>query len=413
MSARTLYVTSDGLLQPLGHSQVVRVIEKLAKCGHPYDVLSLERPDDLARGDAVAKVQSQLSSAGISWSAHAYDVRGGGKAAFHNIATLSRLVVSACRGSRYSLVHARSYHGGLAAQAAFRLTRTPYIFDARAYWIDERYEEGRWFTHPVALSAARAAEHRLFSDAAAVVCLTEIQADDIRLGRFGDNGGRPVVAIPTCADFGDFTLERRKSLPGRVAPDVWKRVRGKKVLGFVGSINKSYRMEESARVAVRAAELDPSLHVLALSGQRAGYEALFASAGLSPDRYTIARADHDAMPDWVALLTWGILLLEASPAKRGSMPTKLAEFFASGVRALHYGGNAEIASWVRRAASGYVMTSLDARALDAAAQFIATSTVDADALAKARAIAEPHFGLSQGVARYAQLLHSLFSNLKK
>ena len=38
---RILYVTADGLLEPLGFSQVVRVVEGLVRRGLRYDILSL------------------------------------------------------------------------------------------------------------------------------------------------------------------------------------------------------------------------------------------------------------------------------------------------------------------------------------------------------------------------------------
>ena len=62
MAPSLLYVTSDGLLESLGFSQVVRVIEGLAARGWQYQVLSLEKPADLQRVDRVRAVESILLS---------------------------------------------------------------------------------------------------------------------------------------------------------------------------------------------------------------------------------------------------------------------------------------------------------------------------------------------------------------
>lgn len=54
------YLTADGLLEPIGFSQVVRVIEALARRGWRYRVVSLERPQDLARESRVREVRQRL-----------------------------------------------------------------------------------------------------------------------------------------------------------------------------------------------------------------------------------------------------------------------------------------------------------------------------------------------------------------
>ena len=152
--------------------------------------------------------------------------------------------------------------------------------------------------------------------------------------------------------------------------------------------------------------LRPDAHLLVLSGQREEYERRLT--GVDPARVTLTRADHDAMPEWLSLLDWGLLLLNpASPAKRASVPTKLAEFFATGVRVAQFGCNEEISDWVRRAGSGVVLPSVDAQGLEAAARLIAASTRDEAVLARAREVTAPHFSLKSGLERYEALWRRL------
>ena len=55
-----LYVTFDGLLQPLGRSQVVRYLERLSDRGWQFCILSLERAQDLADSERVAALEAKL-----------------------------------------------------------------------------------------------------------------------------------------------------------------------------------------------------------------------------------------------------------------------------------------------------------------------------------------------------------------
>lgn len=402
-----LYLTADGLLEPLGHSQVVRVVEALARRGWPYRIHSLEKPGDLADEHRVRGLRERLAAAGVSWSFDVYDMAGSAGAAMRNEQALVRAAVHA---KDVGGVHARAYHGAVAALARWFTRGTPYVFDARSYWFDERIEEGRWFTSPVRVGLARGVEHQLFARAAGVVTLTELQADDVRRGRFGPSRHRAVACITTCADFDDFC--RRERLPG-VPAEILRRLSGKRVVGVVGSINRSYLVDETLALCAAVLARDPSFHLLVLSGQAAEYERRLKALGVEASRFTLTRAKHEDMPEWLSLLEWGMLLLNpTSAAKRASMPTKLAEFFACGVRPVQFGCNAEVSDWVRTAQSGLVLDAVTSSALSAAAAQIVESRGADAVLARAREIAQPHFSLEAGLSKYAAVLDATFGDLR-
>jgi len=379
---------------------VARVVEGLSRRGWAYDILSLEKAPDLERTGRVREVEQRLARAGVTWHRSPYDWSRSGGAAVKNLGTLARQAVRLAMRGRVRAIHARAYHGAFAGLAAWTAAGLPYVFDARSYWIDEKLEEGRWFTTPVRLGLARGLEHQLFARAAGVVTLTELQASDVRAGRFGANGDRPVVCVPTTADYEDFRRRPPAELT-RVPAGVRARLAGKLVLAVIGSINRSYLVDETLDLARRVMARRPDAHLLILSGQQQEYEDRLVAIGVDTARVTQAKADHDAMPQWMSLLDWCLLLLNpASPAKRASVPTKLAELFASGVRPAQFGCNAEVSEWVRRAGSGFVLPSVEAGALEDAARRIAEWQGDAASLARAREITAAHFSLQTGLERY-------------
>jgi hypothetical protein len=401
---RVHYLTADGLLEPLGYSQIVRVVEGLAARGWRYRITSLEKPRDLANEERVAAVRARLARAGVEWRWFPYEEGGGARAAARNEWVLAHAAIEAGRRREVTASHARSYHGAMAALAAKVASGVPYVFDTRSYWFDERLEEGRWFTSPLRLAVARGLEHQLFTQAAAVVTLTELQAEDVRSGKFGPPRGRPIVCITTSADFDDFR-RRRAEMCTAVPTSLRSVMAGKTVVGIVGSINRSYLVEETLELATLVLERSPRAHLLVLSGQRAEYERRLQSLGVDLERVTVSRADHEAMPQWLSLMTWGLLLLQAnSPAKRASMPTKLGEFLAAGVRPVQFGCNAEVAEWVRRTGSGVVLQDVTSEALRAVADVMLERPVNDAELELARQRAAPHFSLAAAVERYDSML---------
>ncbi len=396
-----VYVTADGILQPLGHSQVVRVVERLAQRGYRYTIVSLERRADLAREGARERLLRQLGDAGVQWE-HATFAEGGGPArAAANLARLTAVTARAAMRSGARLVHARAYHGALVGLTLAQTSAVRYLFDTRSYWFDERGEAGQW--GPAAYRAAGHVERALFRGAAGAVALTHLQAEDLRGGRFGPWGSRAVTTIPTCADFDEFRSREEIA----IAPALTAFADDGLLVGFVGSVNASYRIDRAMELARRVLDLRSDARVVALTSDVDGHRRLFDQHGIPRDRTLVVSVSHRDMPRWVPRLDWGALILKTSPSKRASMPTKLAEFFAAGVRPIHHGCNEEVADWVHRAGSGISLDDLSDDALDAAARTIATAPRDVAALSRARAVAEPHFSLASGVERYARILDEL------
>src|SRR4051794_8169649 len=118
-----LYVTFDGILQPIGYSQVVRLVEGLAQRGVPYHVLSLERDDDLRDARRVAAVRTRLAAAGVDWELLRYDTAGTAGAAARNVGRMTAAVTRLAAKRRVRLIHARSYHAAFAAFSAHATTR--------------------------------------------------------------------------------------------------------------------------------------------------------------------------------------------------------------------------------------------------------------------------------------------------
>jgi hypothetical protein len=404
-----LYLTVDGVLQPLGYSQICRPLLGLARRGFRYKLLSMESRADLANPARVGELQAELAGAGIDWAYLPYDPAGNARAAGLNLVKLAGKAGQLVLRGDVGLIHARAYHAALVARALKRSLRVPYLFDARGRWIDERLLGGRWFTNPLVERGARVVERSLYGNASALVVLTQLHADDIRAGDFGKQDGKRIEVVTTCADFESFALTPRFSRDAQspIPAPLLERLADKLVLGFVGSTNAFYRHRESFQLAREVMERRPDAELLVISAQQREFTELAREARIPEQRITVTSVNHKAMPGWLQRIDWAIQLLNGGVAKRGSMPTKLAEFLATGVRPIHFGCNDEVAEWVRRTASGIVLESLEPRQLATAAEVVARSARDRPQLEHARDVAKPHFDLASGLDRYESVLREL------
>ncbi len=282
-----------------------------------------------------------------------------------------------------------------------------------SYWVDEKRDEGRWFTHPIAYAAGKRIERELFESSAAVVSLSRHGVDDVRAGVFGRwPTTRPAVNIPTIVDYDAFTITPS---PQALPEDLAARLRGKLVVGYIGSLNASYKVDAMCALFARVRALNPRAHLLGLTGQPDALAERLRAAGVDVDAdATLTRAPHSLMPAWLTHVDWGLMLLNSTYAKRASMPTKLAEFFAAGVRPVQLGCNDDVGEWVARARTGLALEDASDASLQRAAETIARSEARAagdpeliSRLEWARSETWSHFSLERGVDAYEGLLRAL------
>lgn len=393
-----VYISMDGALSHIGYSQVVRLIESLARKGVSMSLVSLERPRDLQQAERVAEIHRRLGHVNAEWTHGTYEEGGTGQSAIRNLTALARLTWLQSRERGRTILHARGYHGALAARAVAMRGRHAWIFDARGAWIDERLEEGRWFSSPVALAAARAVERDLYRRADSVVLLTELHRE--RVARIRSGSSRDTYVIPTCADFESF----RPYVEASDGAGVRERLGSGFLVGIVGSMNRAYRPRETARLARLLTDIRGDCRICVLSSHHEEWTACLGEAGVPKAKIVAKEVSHAEMPAHLSALHCVLMLLEPySAGKVGAMPTKLAECFAAEVAVCVFGGNSEILEWVERTRGGVVLSTLEEDALLAAAERLATSPHQPGTRERART----HFGLDSGSERYCRLYESL------
>ncbi len=385
-----VYLSFDGALEALGESQVVRPLVALAARGFGITLLTLEKPRDLARAP---ELSARLARAGIRWRHAEFAEQGrfGG-----NLVRLAKLALDE---KRATLLHARSLQAAAAALVVQRTLRARLVFDTRAFWSAQRRAQGSLsgWRFGVALGVERAA----YRMADAVVMLTELGVSEVEAGAFGAVRGI-VRCIPTLTDERAFTLARRVGEVPALVRDAGL------VLGFTGSVNADYLVDESLALWQRVARARPDAVLLALSPHEQALRARFTALGIDTARVVFASAPYADMARWLSWVDWGFLMLRDDPSKRASMPTKLGELLLSGVRPIHHGCNAEVGAWVAKTGTGFSVRLDD---LDAAAQRLLSD--DFAPLARGRELALQHFSLSHGVKAYAELWTTILSAAAK
>ncbi len=172
---RVLFISYNGMLDPLGQSQVIPYLKELSKEGVSFTLLSFERDHAYTRAglEQSADLRQELAESEIDWHwlpyhrspslpATGYDVWAG-------IRYGSRLV----RRTQIEMIHARSH---IPAAIALRLKRrfgVKMIFDVRGLLAEEYADAGHWRKDSIPYRITKAVEARALAAADGVVTLTE------------------------------------------------------------------------------------------------------------------------------------------------------------------------------------------------------------------------------------------------
>ena len=70
---KVLYITYDGLTDPLGQSQILPYLLGLSKQGYQFTILSFEKKERFAKGEKA--IQDLIEPAGIGWMPLSFSTR--------------------------------------------------------------------------------------------------------------------------------------------------------------------------------------------------------------------------------------------------------------------------------------------------------------------------------------------------
>ncbi len=374
-SPNVLYVTYDGLAEPLGESQVLGYLERLAD-SHRIHVVSFEKPADAQR---LGALRERLDAAGIGWTALSYHRRPPVLSTALDVARGARAVRRVARRANVDVYHARSDVPALMVDLG-RRGEGAFLFDIRGFWADERADAGQWSTTSVMYRLVKRLERRFYRRADAVVTLTEASVPVIRPWLSGDRV--PLRVIPTCA-----ALERF----GHSSPS-----EGPAHLVWCGSVGTFYRFDLAVRMA-------------ALSGRP--FTVLTRQADLAREKLAGVPADVRTVPPAQVPAELhagdaGLCLVEPSFARTASAPTRFAEHLAAGmpVAVTRFGDLAEIAE---REGVGVVIDDEREPALHEATARLLELAADEETQERCRRVAHERFDAAAGARRYAELYAQL------
>ena len=404
-AARVLYVTYDGLTDPLGRSQVLPYLTGLAELGHEITILSCEKPERMDKDGG--QIRKLCADAGLSWHPLHYHKQPPVLSSALDAAALERTAVRLHRERSFDVVHCRSYIPARAGLGLKRRFGVRFLFDMRGFWPDEKVEGNNWnLANPLYAAVYhyfKRLESRLLRGADAIVSLTAAGKAQLLTRAELPGADERITVIPCCVDFDHFPLADSASRKAArkhlgIAADA-------PVLLYLGSLGSWYMLDEMLDFfAVYAARKPEARFLFITPDAPQPIRAAAVARGVAADRLTILGASRDEVPGLMAAADLGLFFIKPVFSKTASSPTKMGEMLAVGLPIVANAGVGDVEQMVNDIGCGVAIGEFTPeRYGEALAQIEALTSSPTER----RDRALPWFDVKLGIEHYDEIYRAL------
>lgn len=398
--AKILYLTRNGLLEPLGRSQILPYLTRLAST-YSITVVSFEKPSDWADVSARSRIRNQCQKLGITWVPLRFHSEPRPFAAIYAIFELFAVTLfQSCLPRRPDLIHARSYVPCAIALLHHHLTGVPFLFDMRALWPEELITAGRIHRSSWLHLSLIWLERRCLQKAAGVVSLTQAGLSYLQGAYPHHFDNKPTLVIPTCADLDRFKPAPLLSTDPIIIGCIGTMLSGWFRINWLQSFCEAI-LRSTSEVRFEFVTQDSRQSVLSILNPKPEFL----------ERLVVHSARPDEMPSIIRRHTASVMFYAGgSTSELGRSPTRMAEVLGCGRPIITNPGIGDVEDVIKRHRVGIMVGESSVDEMDASVTDLFELLKDPQLSDRCRNTAKQLFSLEVGVSAYHQLYSDILTS---
>ncbi len=409
MPNHVLYLSYDGISDPLGQSQILPYLKGLALKGNVIHLVTTEKKIDK---ETAIQFKNNLSQIGINWQYIDYTKRPPIVSTLYDIWKLKRKVNNILKANDIKLIHCRGYITGLVG-LSYKLTKSiPFIFDMRGLFADERKDSGNWnIKNPIynkVYKWFKKKEIKLFKNADYIISLTE-KGKQIIETEIVKSSCLKIEIIPCCVDLNKFDYQKQEgSLKNKIKKEL-NIPEDAFVFAYLGSVGTWYMLDEMIEFFKLLSErITNSIFLFISNEQPAIIENAVLKKGADINRFRMTSQPSSMVPQYLTVSDWGLFFILPVFSKKASSPTKLAEFLAMGIPVITNSGVGDVDELVNENNAGILVDGFTDKAFNVAIQKIIA--FERSEKSFYRAISEKYFDVEKGIEKYSEVYKKIIKN---
>lgn len=407
-SKNILYLSYDGMTDPLGQSQVLPYLTGLTKEGFTFHIISFEKQHRFETHRE--HIQKICDENGIIWHPNSYTQKSPLVTTIWDVYRMKKLAHKLHKLHKFHIVHCRSYIAALVGLYMKQSYETKFVFDMRGFWADERIDGGLWsLNNPifkVVYKFFKKKELKFFKNADYTISLTQNGKDEILSWEEHQKRPPKIQIIPCCVDLDLFD-------PSKVNVSEKNRFRKQLqldeshyVLGYVGSIGTWYMLPEMLDYFIELKKIKSNAKFVFVTGENP--DKIYQET----NRKNIVKEDviitsclHKDVPINISIFDLSIFFIRPTFSKKASSPTKQGEIMAMGIPIVCNSGVGDTDMIVSKNNAGSIITDFSREA------YIESilHPVESDIISMKKG-AEDFYSLKNGIEKYLEVYKFIYRN---
>lgn len=360
MNKKVLYISYDGMTDPLGQSQVLPYLSKLSKEGFDFHLISFEK--EIAYEKNQAHIQNICDSFNIIWHPLKYTKKPPVFSTIWDVYKLNKKAFDLQKEHNFSIVHCRSYISSLIGLKMKRKQHVPFIFDMRGFWADERVDGNIWDLknpfYKFIYHYFKKKEKQYLAESDRIISLTSAGKEVILDWKVKGVDEGKIEVIPCATDFELFQVN--SALNKKTAKNKLNLSEDTFVLSYIGSIGTWYLLDEMLQFFAQLKKSRSDAKFLILTGE--SEEIIYKHA----EKFLISKSDliihfvqRKNIPSFAHAADVSIFFIKPSFSKISSSPTKMGELLAMGIPIVCNSGVGDVQTFVSENKVGLYTDNFD------------------------------------------------------
>jgi len=352
-----LFISYDGMTDPLGQSQVIPYLEGLTKQGYRFTILSCDKPQKYQAHKA--EVEKLLENLPIDWVSLPYHKNPPVLSSVYDFYKMKQKAVELHASRKIDMVHTRPGVPQLVALYLKKQLGIKYLNDIRGFWADERVDGGMWNLknplYKMVYDFFRRKEDESVTIADYNTCLTYKGKEEILKWK--------TVPQPVKVDVVPCSVDLQLFDPANI--DIAFRDQFKKesgisdgdfIVSYLGSIGGWYLTKEMLKFCGMLLQKKPEAKFLFISNNK--HEDIIETAkrfNVPGDKIIVKFAGRKQVPTLLSLSNYSLFFIKPCFSKLSSSPTKHGEIMAMGIPVITNSGVGDVKEIVEKYEAGFVL----------------------------------------------------------
>ncbi|NSW45927.1 MAG: glycosyltransferase [Bacteroidales bacterium] len=325
----SIYLTYDGLTDPLGQSQILPYLVGLSKQGIRFYVVSFEKKERFQK--LKQPIQTICKNNNISWIPLAYTKKPPVLSTLWDIWKMNRTIRKLITREDITILHCRSYITSLIGLRYKKKKNVRFIFDMRGFWADERVDGHIWnIKNPVFALIYRyfkRKEKEFLMQSDAIVSLTEAAKKEITIQICPSISPDKISVIPCSADYSKF-----KKISEEEVNQVKRELTISSdsiVLGYLGSLGTWYMLDEMLHFFSLFRQKYPnSIFLFITNDDITSVISKSKTHGIPVEAIKKVSSPHQEVYRYLSVCNLSVFFIKPTYSKMASSATKFAEIMA-------------------------------------------------------------------------------------